>query len=81
MNKFEKEINGLELYLGNEDQSAEVTLSVINKLRLNLEYAKNTDCSNDGLRAEFFEDNDPLDISGAIDLPEIMRDEVSEIQH
>ena len=78
---FEKEINDLEFYFGNEDQGAEVTLSVINRLRDINEKAKSAEWTNEELTALNFNDSDPLDTQCADDLPEAMKEDIRQIQH
>jgi len=79
--KFNKEINGLEFYLGNEGQDSDVVLQVIDRLRNNLRYAESTEYTQNQLREICFSENDPLAVEGADDLPGLMLEEVREIQY
>ena len=81
MTNFTKELNDLEIYLGDEGCNVEAIQNAIQKVRELNERAKSASYSNEELRQLSFEEIDPLDVSGADDFSDNFKKNVREVQH
>ena len=77
---IKKQINALEIYLGDESIDADVALQVITKLRDSFEWASSAQYTSEYLNDLVFSEKDALGVEGSDDLPDSMRDEVRDIQ-
>lgn len=81
MTNFTKELNDLEIYLGDEGCNVESIQNAIQKVREFNERAKSASYSNEELRQLAFEEIDPLDVSGADDFSDSFKKNVREVQN
>ncbi|MEQ1623005.1 MAG: hypothetical protein ABL919_16545 [Methylococcales bacterium] len=80
LQKLQDRINKLEYFAGDENANSDVIFTIINKLGSVLSQAANSDWSDSNLNEYVLSENDVLDIDGADDICDAMRDDVRDIQ-
>lgn len=78
--EIKNKIDALEIYLGDEHINADVFFEVTNSLKKSFEAIVNSNWETEKELSDWlYNGNDPLDIDGSDDLPEVMCEDIRDI--